>query len=99
MCRMFGMAAAAPRSCHRWLCEAPQSLRALSHDHADGWGIAIRDRGAWRLDRDTTCAAASERYAQVASAPTQLAIAHVRKRTVGATALANTHPFERDGFV
>src|SRR5688572_7212074 len=99
MCRMFGVAAAAPLSSHRLLCEAPKSLRTLSREHADGWGVAMHDGAAWQVERGTMCAADSERFAELARFETQLAIAHVRKATVGSTALANTHPFQRDGFV
>ncbi|HLL20965.1 MAG TPA: class II glutamine amidotransferase, partial [Kofleriaceae bacterium] len=98
MCRMFGMAAATPTSPQQVLCEAPNSLRALSREHADGWGIAAHDGAAWRIERSTVCAAACERYGELARRPARLAIAHVRKATVGATSIVNTHPFERDGF-
>ncbi|MDQ3338402.1 MAG: class II glutamine amidotransferase [Myxococcota bacterium] len=98
MCRMFGMAARSPISSHEWLIEGPRSLRALSHEHCDGWGIATHD-GAWQLERGTDCAAVSERYTALAREPAALAIAHVRKATVGRTALSNTHPFQRDNFV
>src|SRR5512138_3036817 len=98
MCRMLGVAATTPMSVLDLLCEAPRSLRVLSHQHADGWGIATHD-GNWQIDRDTTCAATSARYAELARCEARLLIAHVRNKTVGATALANTHPFRRDDFV
>ncbi|MFN0252242.1 MAG: class II glutamine amidotransferase [Kofleriaceae bacterium] len=99
MCRMFGMAAESARSPQMWLYEATRSLRTLSLDHFDGWGVAIRSDDAWQIERSTACAASSERYAEIASWQSRLVIAHVRKRTVGACSLANTHPFHRDGFV
>jgi len=95
---MFGMAARAPISSYELLIEGPRSLRALSNEHADGWGIAMHD-GDWHLERGTSCAAASDRYATVARQPARLAVAHVRKATVGRTALSNTHPFRRSDFV
>jgi predicted glutamine amidotransferase len=73
-------------------------LRALSNEHCDGWGIAMHD-GAWQVERGTSCAAVSERYDVLARQPARLAIAHVRKATVGRTAIANTHPFRRGDFV
>jgi glutamine amidotransferase len=100
MCRMFGMAAEAPTSPHQLLVDAPRSLRTLSLEHVDGWGVALRDADdEWRIERSTACAAASERYAEIARCETRLVIAHVRKRTVGACSLENTHPFRRDGLV
>ena len=99
MCRMFGMAAEAPISLYEVLCAAPRSLCALSNEHADGWGIAMHDGTAWSIEREVTRAAASARYPEVAARSTRLAIAHVRKKTVGGTSLANTHPFTRDGYV
>ncbi|MDB4961082.1 MAG: Glutamine amidotransferase, class-II [Myxococcales bacterium] len=99
MCRMFGMAAEAPTSPRQLLCDAPGSLRTLSVEHCDGWGVAIHDAGDWLIERSTSCAAASERYAEVARTETRLLIAHIRKKTVGPSSLANTHPFHRDGMV
>jgi glutamine amidotransferase len=98
MCRMFGMAARSPLSSSEWLIEGPRSLRVLSREHADGWGIATHD-GAWQVERGTDCAAVSDRYTALAREPATLAIAHVRKATVGVTSLANTHPFQRGDFV
>ncbi len=99
MCRMLGIAATAPVSPRELLCEAPRSLRELSREHADGWGIAIRERDTWTVDRGTACAALCSKFAGLADRKTLLMIAHVRKATVGATSMANTHPFRRDGFV
>src|SRR5262245_27489907 len=98
MCRMFGMVAATPVSASALLCEAPRSLRVLSREHADGWGIAFHEE-TWRIERGTARAADCARFAAVASREARLVVAHVRKRTVGATAVTNTHPFHRDGLV
>ena len=98
MCRMFGLAAREAISSQGWLSEGPRSLRALSTEHADGWGIARHD-GFWRIERGTSCAARSERFDACARDEARLAIAHVRKATVGCTTLANTHPFHRDDCV
>jgi len=99
MCRMLGLAAAEPVSAYDLLCEAPRSLRTLSREHADGWGVAHHDGDDWAVDRSTACAAASDEYVDFARRAARLLIAHVRKATVGCTTLANTHPFERDGLV
>jgi predicted glutamine amidotransferase len=96
---MLGIAATTPVSPRELLCEAPRSLRELSREHADGWGLAIRDARGWSIDRDTACAAMCARFANLADRQTQLMIAHVRKATVGPTAIANTHPFRRGMLV
>ena len=93
------MAAATPLTARELLCEAPRSLRELAREHADGWGVAVRTGADWQIDRGTACAAVCERFATFANRETQLLIAHVRKKTVGATAIANTHPFRRGDFV
>jgi glutamine amidotransferase len=96
---MFGLAAARPVALRDLLCEAPRSLRALSHEHRDGWGVAFRTGDGWRVERDTATAAMCARYLELASIDATLAIAHVRNKTVGEISLANTHPFRRGNFV
>ncbi len=99
MCRMFGMIAAEPVSARELLSDSPRGLRALSHEHADGWGVAVHAGGGWLVHRGTTCAARCPRYDDLATnIAARLVIAHVRKRTVGEVSLANTHPFQRDRF-
>lgn len=98
MCRMFGMAARLPVSLDAFLLDGPRSLRALSSAHADGWGVAIHATD-WHVERDTSCAAHSDRFPSLARRPCRLAIAHVRKATVGRLHLANTHPFRRGNHV
>lgn len=94
---MVAQEAVAPREL---LHDAPRSLRALSLEHADGWGVALSpgdDR--WQIHRNTRCAARCDQYASIVASPARVIIAHVRKKTVGDLALANTHPFRRDQFV
>lgn len=94
------MAASRPVSPRELLHDAPRSLRALSIEHGDGWGVALHDGDDWQVHRDTACAARCPRYGELAARlEAQLIIAHVRKRTVGPLALANTHPFRRGHFV
>lgn len=100
MCRMFGMVAAEPVSACELLRDAPRGMRALSHEHADGWGIAVHAHGGWLVHRSTNCAARCARFDEVAhSVHARVVIAHVRKKTVGETTLANTHPFQRGRLV
>ena len=92
------MAAARPTSVRDLLHDAPRSLRVLSEEHADGWGIALRRNDTWTVKRSTTCAARCASYAGL-DQEAVLAIAHIRKKTVGDLSLANTHPFQRGRFV
>src|SRR3569833_2601823 len=91
MCRMLGMAAARPTSVRDLLHDAPRSLRVLSEEHADGWGIALRRNEMWTVKRSTTCAARCASYAGL-DQETVLTITHIRKKTVGDLSLANTQP-------
>ena len=100
MCRMLAMVAQEAVAPRELLHDAPRSLRALSVEHADGWGIAMSagdDR--WQIHRNTRCAARCDQYASIVASPARVIVAHVRKKTVGELALANTHPFRRDPFV
>jgi glutamine amidotransferase len=92
------MAAARPTSVRDLLHDAPRSLRVLSQEHADGWGLALRSNETWTVKRSTTCAARCASYAGL-DQEAVLAIAHIRKKTVGELSLANTHPFQRGRFV
>ncbi|MGH7268977.1 MAG: class II glutamine amidotransferase [Polyangiaceae bacterium] len=102
MCRLLGIAANEPTEFKIVLHEAPRSLAALSREHRDGWGIAVfdADARAWRVDKGIACAGEDERFHQLAVvARGDLLISHIRQKTIGATSLANTHPFERAGWV
>ena len=89
-----------PIASRELLRDAPRSLRALSREHPDGWGVAIQTANEWIVHRSTSCAADCARYGELAEGvATRLLVAHVRQKTVGATTLANTHPFRRGSFV
>jgi predicted glutamine amidotransferase len=102
MCRMVGLVAAYPIRVVDLLRDAPRSLRQLSNEHADGWGVAIEAGGAagWQIHRSIACAARCPRFdAVVEGVEARVLIAHVRNKTVGEASLANTHPFQRGRFV
>lgn len=100
MCRMFGLVAARPVPARELLRDAPRSLRTLSNEHPDGWGVALRTPDDWIVHRSTECAARCARYDElVDQVATRLLVAHVRQKTVGDAKLANTHPFRRGAFV
>ena len=98
MCRMLGVVSTYPTSVRELLHDGPRSLRALSEEHCDGWGIALRSQHDWTVHRSIHCAARCALYASLDVAATQV-IAHVRKKTVGDLAVVNTHPFRRGDFV
>jgi glutamine amidotransferase len=97
---MFGLVAGQPIAPRTFLADAPKSLRALSVEHADGWGIAARHDGEWTIERSTACAARCAHFdATTCALAASIVVAHVRKKTVGPTSLANTHPFQRGHLV
>lgn len=100
MCRMVGVVAERPVAMRALLRDGLRNLSALSVEHPDGWGVATKHGDGWRIDKGTGCAAECGRYRATAERiEATLAIAHVRKKTVGGTSLVNTHPFRRGPFV
>lgn len=69
-----------------------------SGPHSDGWGLALYEGAAVRTFLEPNAAARSQlaNYLRTTPIKTLLAIAHVRKKTRGQVALANTHPFVRE---
>jgi glutamine amidotransferase len=65
--------------------------------HSDGWGLALYQGRFARLLLEPTpaCDSSLARYVRDNPIRTLLAVAHVRKKTVGEAALQNTHPFKR----
>jgi glutamine amidotransferase len=98
MCRMFGMVASHAVSPRELLHDAPRSLRELSREHGDGWGIALA-RDQWQVHKSTSCAAHSASFPAIVDTAARVVVAHVRKKTVGELAIANTHPFRRGNLV
>lgn len=100
MCRLFGLHAG-----HRavqasfWLLNAPDSLRAQSHQAPDGTGIGVFDAsGHPVVDKQAIAAWADAKFASEAkSLHGKTFVAHVRYASTGEHTLENTHPFEQDG--
>ena len=65
--------------------------------HSDGWGLALYDGRFARMFLEPTPACDSHLARFVRDNPirTLLAVAHVRKKTMGPETLQNTHPFKR----
>ena len=107
MCRLLGIVASESTEFALVLRDAPRSLASLSHQHPDGWGIAIHDKDAhfahgrkWHLQKGTERAAADPSFHALAGRSRgHVLVAHIRQKTVGPTKIENTHPFARDGWV
>ena len=67
-------------------------------DHTDGWGIAFYEPSGYRAFHDDQPASESPLADFVSRYPikSQIVVAHIRKATQGAPALANCHPFQRE---
>jgi len=101
MCRLLGIVASESCGFRIVLRESSRSLATLSQKHPDGWGLAVFDeeRG-WGIDKGTDSAHCDARFHQCASESRGvLLLSHIRLKTVGVTSLANTHPFQSDGWV
>jgi predicted glutamine amidotransferase len=101
MCRLLGVVSSESTDYGFSLREAPRSLATLSREHPHGWGLAVHDASrGWDVLRHASCAGDDARFGEAASrARGRVLVAHVRKATVGATSLANTHPFRRGAWV
>jgi len=96
MCELLGMECNVPT-------DIVFSFTALSMrggrtaPHSDGWGLALYHGRFARLllEPAPACDSSLARHVRDNPIPTLLAVAHVRKRTVGAAGIENTHPFKR----
>jgi predicted glutamine amidotransferase len=108
MCRLLGIVSSEPTEFRLIMQDAPRSLAALSRDHRDGWGIAafeppptsaVAAEHGWRVRKSVACAAEDQDFRRLAVAPGEVVISHIRRRTVGAVSLENTHPFRSGRWV
>lgn len=103
MCRLLGIAAAAPYEFGLLLREAPHSMARLSREHRDGWGVATHEGAAgygWAVHKSVRVAEEDPSFAADARrARGRMLVAHVRQKTVGPTRLSNTHPFSAGPWV
>lgn len=102
MCRLLGIVSSEPTDFRIVLREAPRSMAVLSREHRDGWGIAIFDDDArgWSVEKGIACASEDARFHELAvGSRGELLVSHIRRKTVGDTSLANTHPFERGRWI
>jgi len=95
MCRLFGCRTAAPGAAAHELLHGANALRVQSREHPDGWGLGWYVGRVPQVVRSLSPAHGDEDFEQVGSFVTASTIlAHLRKASVGAVSLANTHPFE-----
>lgn len=97
MCELLGMECNVPTDI-TFSFSGLSSRGGKSGPHADGWGLALYEGKSARIFLDPEPAARSPlaRFVRENPIKTLLAIAHVRKKTRGHVAIANTHPFVRE---
>jgi predicted glutamine amidotransferase len=100
MCRIYGFRANEPTRVECSLVHAQNALMSQSrqdmagrpNDH--GWGIAAYPDGVPYLEKQAWAAWKGEHFRKAAAQVySHAVIAHVRRATVGAPGLENTHPF------
>lgn len=97
MCQLMGMNCNVPTDiCFSF--EGFHKRGGATDHHADGWGIAFFEQEGCRLFLDYQASTVSPIAKLVRNYPIKSTnvIAHIRKATVGAVTLANTHPFMRE---
>src|SRR5262249_52379109 len=101
MCRLLGVVASEATDFRFALHQAPRSLALLSREHPHGWGVAVYGReGGWSVQKRPAAAHEDDSFHQcTAGIRGEVLLAHVRFRTVGTTALENTHPFRHGRWV
>jgi len=96
MCRVFGCVAAEPVSIRHELLDAQNPLIRQSEEHDSGWGMAVYERadGAEpRLVRFPEAAHTDADFLAATELSGRIFNVHVRRATMGALSLENTHPF------
>jgi glutamine amidotransferase len=100
MCRLYGFRANEPTRVECSLVRAQNALMAqsvrdregLTHGH--GWGVAEHLDGVPFVEKQAWAAYHGEHFKKTAARIySRAVIAHVRRATVGAPSLENTHPF------
>ncbi len=97
MCQLLGLNSNLPTD----ICFSFTGFRARggrTDKHADGWGIAFFEGRGVRIFNDPLPSCTSRLAEMVAAHPFRATniVAHIRKATVGAVRLENTHPFSRE---
>jgi predicted glutamine amidotransferase len=101
MCRVFGCVAAEPVSIRHELLEAENPLIRQSEEHDSGWGMAVYERAGGaepELVRFAEAAHADGEFLKATSMRGRIFNVHVRRATMGALSLENTHPFSLGSY-
>src|SRR5919202_5067888 len=95
MCRLFGCRSLAPGGVAHELVHGANALRVQSREHPDGWGLGWYVGRVPQVVRSLSPAHGDDDFEEVSSfVSASTIVAHIRKASVGAVSLANTHPFE-----
>jgi len=97
VCELLGMSSRVPATVTLSMEELARHGGGTG-PHADGWGVAFYEGGDAVVIREPDAAHDSLhlRFLQEHPVRTDVAIAHVRRATVGGRRLANTQPFRRE---
>lgn len=97
MCELLGMECNVPTDL-TFSFTGFSSRGGRTGPHGDGWGLAFYEGRAARvfLDPQPCSHSPLADFFRRTAIKTELAIAHIRKRTHGPVGLANTHPFWRE---
>ena len=100
MCRLYALQASEPTRVECSLVKAQNALMEQSRGdehglvHGHGWGVADYPDGLPIVEKQTWAAYHGEHFKKKAARVyARTVVAHVRRATVGAASLENTHPF------
>lgn len=103
MCRLYGFRATEPTRVECTLVHSQNALMvqsrtdATGRSHAHGWGIAVYENHLPSVSREAWDAYQSRAFRDAAARVyAETVLAHVRRATVGAASIENTHPFVHD---
>lgn len=106
MCRLYAMHASEPTRVECGLVQSQNALMKQSKAdltgvmHGHGWGVADYPDGVPKIEKRTWAAYHGEHFSKaVARVYARTVVAHVRRATVGATSLENTHPFHHGRWI
>lgn len=106
MCRLYAMSANEPTRVECSLVHAQNALMEQSRldaeglVHGHGWGVADYRNGAPLIEKQTWAAYHGEHFRKTAARVyAHTVVAHVRRATVGITAIENTHPFHHGAWI
>ncbi len=95
MCRLFGFRSIILSQVHQSLMEADNALGTQSIKNPDGWGVAYYIGQTPHVIKSDTSAITCDIFKKVSGVvSSHSVVAHIRKSTIGAHSILNTHPFQ-----